>query len=194
MGDRELLHQPVLCCTTVTSWCEYSNKVYDVEIHSCKFYLPVAFPLSTVYGTFFLHISTMSFIDFLLQLSTYTPVPFQKNMAHKNTSQRAIPLARSEEVKCQKHCQRCLIFSGRLSANIQQRSSTVEDTMVFAQYSCVQKASERRNVPSHCPRKYWCFYSREREMVRQGMWSFVRLQYEIPLFSGQVINSTWVAF
>lgn len=43
MGDRELLHQPVLCCTAVKSWCEYSKKVYDVEIHSCKFYLPAAF-------------------------------------------------------------------------------------------------------------------------------------------------------
>jgi len=42
MGDRELLHQPVLCCTTVKSWCEYSKKVYDLEIHVCKFYLPVA--------------------------------------------------------------------------------------------------------------------------------------------------------
>lgn len=43
MGDRELLHQPVLRCAMVKSWCEYSKKVYDVEIHGCQFYLPAAF-------------------------------------------------------------------------------------------------------------------------------------------------------
>lgn len=66
--------------------------------------------------------------------------------------------------------------------------------MVFARYSCVQKRSERGNVPSRCPRKYWCLYKREIEMAREGMRSFVRLWYEIPFFSGQVINSTWVVF
>lgn len=67
-----------------------------MEIHGCKFYLPVAFPLCM--AQVFLHISFIYFIDILLQLSTRTPVPLQKNMAHENTSQRAMPLARSEEV------------------------------------------------------------------------------------------------
>lgn len=56
------------------------------------------FPLCMAHFWYFLHISSISFIDILLQLSTYTPVPLQKNMAHENTSQRAMLLARSEEV------------------------------------------------------------------------------------------------
>jgi len=39
--------------------------------------------------------------------------------------------------------------------------------MVFAQYSCVQKASERGNVPRYCPRKYWVFLQ-ERERNGKG--------------------------
>lgn len=56
------------------------------------------FPLCMAHFWFFFNISSISFIDILLQLSTYTPVPLQKNMAHENTSQRAMPGARSEEV------------------------------------------------------------------------------------------------
>lgn len=56
------------------------------------------FPLCMAHFWYFLHISSISFIDILLQLSIYTPVPLQKNMAHENTSQTAMPLARSEEV------------------------------------------------------------------------------------------------
>lgn len=97
MGDRELLHQPGLCCTTVKCHCDYSNKVYDVEIHGCKFYLPVAFHCVWHISDILKNISSISFIDNLLQLSTYTPVTLQKNMAHENTSQRAMPGARSEE-------------------------------------------------------------------------------------------------
>lgn len=56
------------------------------------------FLLCMAHFWYFLHISSISFIDILLQLSTYTPAPLQKNMAHEITSQRAMPLARSEEV------------------------------------------------------------------------------------------------
>lgn len=42
----------------------------------------------------FFNTSSVSFIHILLRLSMYTPVPLQKNMAHGNTSQRAMPGAR----------------------------------------------------------------------------------------------------
>lgn len=52
------------------------------------------FPLCVAHFWYFFNISSVSFIHILLQLSTYTPVPLQKNMAHENTSQRAMPGAR----------------------------------------------------------------------------------------------------
>lgn len=52
------------------------------------------FPPCMAHFWHFLNIPSVSFIYTLLQLSTYTPVQLQKNMAHENTSQRDMPGAR----------------------------------------------------------------------------------------------------
>lgn len=70
----------------------------------------------------------------------------------------------------------------------------VDDAMISDHYSCVQKRSEGEMIPATAPKKFRCFYRRERETAREEMWNFVRLWYEIPFFSRQVINSTWVVF
>jgi len=38
-------------------------------------------------------------------------------------------------------------------------------------------------IPATAPRKFWCFYRREREMASEEMRNFVRLWYEISFFS-----------
>lgn len=118
MGDRELLHQPVWCCATVKSWCEYSKKVYDGEIHGCKFYLPAAFHCAWhISGIFLIFPPPPSYTSSFSWVHT-----LQYNF--RRTWLMKIPLREpclglEWGGKCQKHCQRRLIFPRRLAANIQ---------------------------------------------------------------------------
>lgn len=75
------------------------------------------FPLCMTHLWYFWNISSVSFIHIFLQLSTYTPVPLQKNMAHE-IPLRETCLGLDWGGKCQKHCQRYLIFPRRLAVNI----------------------------------------------------------------------------
>lgn len=116
MRNREILHQPVLCCATPKHWCEYSKKDYEMEIHGCKIYLPVAFhcawhiwffrifPLAPSYTSSFSWVHTL---QYHFRRTWFMKIPLR------------VPCLRLERGgKCQKHCQRCLIFPGRLAANI----------------------------------------------------------------------------
>lgn len=58
--ETGLLHQHEFCCATVKSWCEFSKKVYDEEIHGCKFYLSdvlhCAWHIPDIFFEYFLHL------------------------------------------------------------------------------------------------------------------------------------------